>query len=743
MLLLCLFITLLIFSSHYVLLAPVVRGSILSRTLAAALLTCAQIILSELFLGLFGLLYLSVVVLVNLLLVILVLLLLSRRAGGASWSLQNDTLQVKEGLRSALNGPALLLGTLAILTYGWILAAAYYLPPRGIDDLCYHLPAVFEYYRSHEIRLLPLFTPQFAFPENAELLFLWPVLFTHDQGMVDAANVPFVLLSVLTLYALARHFSLPKRDALFAALLYAFCPVVLMQAGVNYVDIIVSAFLLLSIYFTLRYSEDQHWLDATLAGLSIGLLCGMKYTAPFLVLPLQFLMVPALRKGRWRHAAAYLSIMLLAGGWWYLRNAVVLGEPMFPVHVHARVPEGLVNLRGGTIFQNIHYNLPYWIARYLLQDARVGTYDGGFGLVFWGMGLSSWLYVTFHSMFIRRTSGIPRLIVLSYVPIGFILLLSMPPRFIEYNGRLAMFVVAVGLFAFTEVLAAIHERVYKGIIKGISLVLSVASVSLLVVSLQPLYRFSEAFADARNGVKSSEFKYLAASYDPHVALRPAWELLDLLTRDNRSGLNCFIASDPEIYWSAPVYGSRLQNRVINMAREEAVPVDAYVCTFSDKKRLTSPFLAAPGPGGTTTIRDVLAKSDYVSVVHSENCCLLLRRDIFVRPEKQRILLEYYRKAWPDAVDLANRLQAQLDPVIPFIASNEIGYALRSVDMMNHRPDRVLVAVDGREEVVAVEKKLRQCYTVDRPLSGYQWRKVAQSAYRGKELDVFLNRRTWE
>jgi hypothetical protein len=741
---LCLSITLSIFFAHYYFLSSLRPSGVLYKLLAASVLTCAQIILTELSLGLFNLLYLSFVVIMNLSIAALVLSLGRRSGLGSRARLQDDVVCAKEAVRTAFDGYSIVLGALVVLLYGWILVAAYYLPARGIDDIAYHLPAVFEYVRSHGIRLLPLATPPFAYPENAELLFLWPVLFAHNQTMVDGINVPFVLLSVLAVYALARHFSLPKDDSLFAALLYALCPVVMMQAGVNYVDIIVSVFLLLSTYFTLRYYERQRWLDISLAGLSIGLMCGMKYTAPFLALPLQLLIVPALRK-RKRHAIGYVSIILLAGGWWYVRNAYILGAPLYPMHFQARVPDGLVNFGEGSILQNIRYNLPYWITRYPLQDNKVGTYDGGFGLVFWGICFSSWIYMAFQSVVHFRKSGLPRLVMLSYLPAGFLLLLSFPPRFVDYNGRLAMFVVAIGLFAFSEVLGSIQDRVYKAIIKSICVALSVITVTLLFESVQPLYRFGAAFTDERNQTHTSEFKYLAASFIPHVDLGPAWELLDLLSREGPGGLNCFIASDSALYWSSPAYGSRLQNRVLNMGGEEQPQADAIVGMFLDKNLLGDPLtmsgaLSDPGLLGATTIRDVLAKDDYVRVVHSDHSCLLLRRDIFSLPEKQRILQAYYRDAWPEAIDLAAQLDTRLDPNVPVIATNEIGYGVLYLDMRMGRPERVHLVFDNGEDEVASSRNMKACYTFQRPLSGYRSWKISQMVYKGKELDVFLNRR---
>jgi len=748
MILICLFITGGIFLSYYYLLSRLDAEDLLHRMLTSSVLTSAQIIMTELLFGLFHGLYLSALITVNLSIAIIIVVLGHHIAGrGASALLMDDGLRVKAAAAASLDGHNLLLGVLAVLVYGWILVASYFLPPRGIDDLAYHLPAIFEYVQSHAIRLLPVdMLGLFAFPENAELLFMWPLLFTYGQRWVDGMNVPFVLLSVLTVYALLRHFAVREKDALFAALLYALCPVVLMQAGVNYIDIIVSLFFLLSLYYSLLFHERRRSRDLYLAGLSIGLMCGMKYTAILLAVPLQALIVPALLKSKWRHGLGYLSAVVLTGGWWYLRNAWMLGDMLYPMHMISSMPRAIRGTQGGSMAQNVLYNIPYWFTRYPLADAGVGGYDGGFGLVFWGMGFSSWLYVTVRSLVALGRTSLSMFVTLSYLPLGFFVLLLLPPQWVDVDGRLAMFVVVIGLVSLCEILRIVKDEGYIAVIKGLCIVLSFITVSLMSISTRPSYRMNAAITDAINHAGASEYKYLGDSIEPHNALRPAWELLDLLTRDDRGGLDCYIASDSALLWSAPVYGSRLQNRVLNMHQERRRPIDAYVCTFHDKNKLEQP-LTSPGPDPdprvpvAMTIRDVIAKDGYVSVIRSDHTCLLLSKKVFERPEKQRVLEIYYRANWPDAIDAAERLDVRLEANIPVIAAGDIGYGVRSVDMRKGRPNRVLLSFEHKEEDVASEKKVQECYTFGRPLSGYRSWKVSQVVYKGKELEVFLNRRS--
>jgi Dolichyl-phosphate-mannose-protein mannosyltransferase len=384
----CLLITCALFLSCYYFLTSIIAETPLRKILIACGMTCAQIILTELLLGLGKSLHVSYLVAANLLIAALLLFVGTRCKKNQVMPLvKSDIVRIGESFTSALDSPAVILGILLAMTYGWITVAAYYLPPRGIDDLAYHLPPIFEYIQSHEIKLLPVeLRHHFAFPENAELLFMWPTLFAGNQRLVDGLNVPFVLLSILTLYALIRHFDLSGKDAFFAAMLYALCPVVIMQAGVNYIDILVALFFLLSLYFSVLFHSGRRLTHLFAAGMFIGLLCGMKYTAVFLVLPLQLLIVPGLCRVKWRSAVGYLALIMVFGSWWYFRNQVVLGDPFYPLNLLGTAPG---KHGGGGIGNNICTNIRQWMNHYPQNDIGVGTYDGGFGLVFWCIGVSS------------------------------------------------------------------------------------------------------------------------------------------------------------------------------------------------------------------------------------------------------------------------------------------------------------------------------------------------------------------
>lgn len=729
----CLAVTLLILIAYYTLFSSASSANISNRLLLSFVMSCTQIVLTELALGIGHQLHLSNLIITNLLLAGIVLIAACHRGTAPLISvLRNDITNCKLTMSTAWDPYTAILGILTVLTYGWITLSAYYLPPRGIDDLVYHLPPIFEYIQTHKISLLPVtLRYQYAFPENAELLFLWPTIFAKSQRMVDGTNIPIVFVSILAMYAFLRHFEIKSREALFAALLYALCPVVMMQAGVNYIDIIVSLFCLLGLYFAIQFYNSRSITFLYAAGISTGLMLGMKYTALLLVLPIQILILPRLIRVERRHKAGYVMVIILLCGWWYGRNMVLFNDPFYPLNFLGPI---LGKPGGVGILSNIRVNLTHWVSTQLIEDIGIGSYDGGFGLVFWGVGFSSWLYCVVYSLARFHKTGMVRLVVLSYLPAGFLLLLSVSEAEVPFMGRLAIIVVSIALFSLCETMKNLNDTRCVAVIKITCILLSLLNISLLSVSIKPHYSLTAVVRDRLRQQYPSGFKYVAeAERTTRADHGLVWEVLDLLTRDEKTGLNCHIISDQLLFSPAPVYGSNLQNRVAYMHPSSPGKIDAYVATYY-------PGLRNIKLDATTSSYDIVADRRYIVAANWPYGCLILKRSVYEKPDKQRLMADYYRRTWPEAITQAMQFAPQLAKGIPLVTSSQIGYGVRFLDMKAQRAERVVITPTYLEEMVADRLQLSRCYTIGKPLAGYHTEEIGHVAYRYDVLTLYLNKK---
>jgi hypothetical protein len=210
-------------------------GSSLSTRIILTLTGASgQIVVTLTLFGAFGLLKPAPIAIANILLSTILLFVAARNIDSPRrvvGLLKRDLNSIRDVLRAALAWETVLLAVILAFAGIWIATVIAFYPPRGIDDVTYHLPPIYQSVQDGRLALLPVgLRGHFAYPLNGELLFAWIVLFTHDTRWIDAPQVLFGLLCSIAVFALARRFSLAAREAFLASALFAAMPVALLQA---------------------------------------------------------------------------------------------------------------------------------------------------------------------------------------------------------------------------------------------------------------------------------------------------------------------------------------------------------------------------------------------------------------------------------------------------------------------------------------------------------------------------------
>lgn len=482
---------LLVFSSWYLLLynkRSVLRFS--DRLTGTFILGLTQIIATGIFLGA-GLkeLYPAPLFILNILISSCAVTAAAMNSGtkGALQELRDKSVH----LADILKGDLLLLSIFVLFAISVcrMIFLGYLFPSYSWDALYYHLPIVGQILQSGSIQehANPSFIQQYIniFPKNINLFFLWNIIFLKNDAIVDLSQLFFTLAGVTAIYSAAVKLSTRESHALYAALLFFFTPVLILQSTVNYVDAAVSALFLIAINF-LIFEEgadlNSKKLTLLLAGLSAGILLGSKPTAPLFIVTIFAALLlrgsiravkpvykgqPAKTEGG-IYLTCFILPLILTGAYWYLRNWVLHGNPVYYMDVSLFGVQLFDGLKSDwvepspDIISRLGYagSLFYvWLERvgYYMYDSRLS----GFGPIWYILFLPA---IVFSFVYSIRKKRFDFLFVISLIIAAFLL----HPR--NWTTRYVIFAVGAGALSFGLVLDYFEKR--GGALKVIALLLA-------------------------------------------------------------------------------------------------------------------------------------------------------------------------------------------------------------------------------------------------------------------------------
>ena len=682
-------------------------------------------------------------------------------AGNPARLLAGDLRALAAAARAAFGWETAAIGILLVFAALWLATAIAVYPPRGIDDLVYHLPPVYQAVQDHAFRVLPLELRKFfAFPFSGEMSFLWVTLLTGSARWVDGSQAGFALLAIAAVYVLGRRFGLSPRGAALAGGLFGLMPVVLLQATSNYVDIVANAWLLAAAVALLRYEEGGaaaggSRLSLALAGLATGLF------------PRQQVPVADSRRGarrdrrdphqaprelaraRLTSGALFALPALLAGGYWYARNLLAYGNPFYPLPVR---------LFGTTIFQGDWPQGPSILSRVAtdpaellritLWDPGVGTFNGGFGFLFCGFAVPALLWA---AASLAREAGRalpPRLLVLGLVPAAFFTLFLTPYDDLQLTPR---YVLATGGFAFIAFALLIEAAARRGgapaalrgdggtVFRGgagtalRALAVLAAALCLLppAESNRPLLNLAPAAAEGPGLRALSEQRYIRYAGWDLAPMSQAWAPLDEMTRDG-AGLEVYQAADWKVFWTAPTFGTGLQNRVWNFERGPAREPEAF---FFHVPRQSPLYM------GREIRRETVAADPRFRLAAADGddaTTLYVSREALSGKGREARLVEFYRATRAEFVEATRASAAQVEPDAIVLAP----FPLAAGWLVHKADGRLRGAIEPMtsKEIAAAPSRWpgRVLYTPGGPIPGLPSRKVAELVVRDSRIPLYRN-----
>ena len=202
-------------------------------------------------------------------------------------------------------------------------------PPTAYDETMYHLPYASAFAATHRLAVVPehLFP---VYPQLLELLFSALLMVSGDVS-THAVQFLCMLATAAAVFAICERFG-DRRAAILGVALWLSNPLVHYQAATAYIDLGYTLFTILAILaFELwRETDSRRWIAAS--GIFVGFGAGTKYLGLIWLGLLGVAAWASAPRGRRLARPALFTVMALtAMAPWYVRNAVVTGNPIFPL----------------------------------------------------------------------------------------------------------------------------------------------------------------------------------------------------------------------------------------------------------------------------------------------------------------------------------------------------------------------------------------------------------------------------
>ncbi len=280
-----------------------------------------------LFLGIFNLLYNFVVILLLFLLAVF---------------LRKDIIYINKTLVRAVRSitdswpkPYLLILAFLLVAVGCVVCIGAMAPSYSNDSMVYHLVDAKYFANTHRVGLIPYNSTNSLWPYLVEMYFTLAILL-NLLPLAGLFHFSLAVASALGVYAFSKRF-FSNKIAVLAATIFFLVPGIFMEATQTYVDLGAVFYALMAVYAFIVWIEKHDTIWVVLSGAMCGFGMSVKYfsVVTTLILGTYFVFMVLRGKGAVRitvfKSLVLFSVSAIAASCiWYVRQYVILGNPIFP-----------------------------------------------------------------------------------------------------------------------------------------------------------------------------------------------------------------------------------------------------------------------------------------------------------------------------------------------------------------------------------------------------------------------------
>lgn len=211
-------------------------------------------------------------------------------------------------------------------------------PPNNNDSLATHMTRIGFWLQRGSFFPWPTDRVwQITYPVDMQLQIFWNVLFLGNDRIVESVQWLGAVVAVVAVYGLARLLEASRPQALFAGLIWATFPEILLEATTTQNDLVAGTLFAAMLYLFFLGMIKKHTGMLVLSGLALALCLGTKQTLFFLVPGLGLSAgTVLLYRGRTalRSLILWAAAVVVSFGWVgayvFVVNQVNFGHPLGP-----------------------------------------------------------------------------------------------------------------------------------------------------------------------------------------------------------------------------------------------------------------------------------------------------------------------------------------------------------------------------------------------------------------------------
>lgn len=470
-------------------------------------------------------------------------------------------------LKELKKHPAILiLGTAVLIFLATSIFLVLLVPPNNWDSMTYHLSRIGFWLQNGSLDFFQTYNPrQNYMPPNAEILMMWQIAFIKSDVFAGFVQWISYLGTLLIIYGIAMELGSSSIQSIFASLVWASIPEVMLEATSTQNDLVVTFFLMASVFFILRGCKNSDWKWFVISGISLGLAVGTKLTAifamPGIFIGALFLFYKA--KNLWKGLSVWIASILI--------GTIIFGSHSYiQSYSHYGSPFGTKEVLSGSTSPNImnmFYNL-YHIGHRFLDTSGLPFVEipgffhilyfhednAGYGLVWLFFGVPVFFYAMYKGFF--KNDFLKAWIFI--IAVGYLLSFSFALKINPWIFRL--------LIPFTAMVCPLvaplypQEDKYKKINWYKKIFISIAVIGAISIFTCTFFNISKPVylpIPDRKGIFEMSFYEKRFFYPSKIDDMMIYKELDKMAqKGERVGI---IASGDD--WDYPAFGKRFERKV--------------------------------------------------------------------------------------------------------------------------------------------------------------------------------------